>query len=772
MSHSIHQRMSRRLALLLVVFLSGTLSLSAFDPADQLQFANGLYVRGLYDLALDEYLRISREAETFEYLDQVLYRIGECHRRLDNPQAAERFYVRVLREYPEGAYSFRAAFRRAEVLSSMGRYLDALNLFRALLEREDPTGELVAPALYYRGDAARRLLFRDEAVEAFQRVRSEFPDSPFAAYAALDLATMFREDPEQADQVLSLYASVSDNPATDDVGAEALFQQGEWHFRLADYEASAAAYDLLLDRYPEARRTGEARLPAAWAWYHIGRHSEAAALARTVLAGPAPAQEAEWLYLLANCQRQLLRAEDAQATYARLIESYPEHQWARIAAYETALLAFRRDQFDEAIEAAQQIQPDADLRQDLFWLLAESYAAVGRDDEAVQHYRMVLDADPEGPHAPRAMYRLGRVLQNRRDYAQAARTYRELATRFDEDPFAPEAWLAAGFCMVMSDRIDEAIEDWRRLVEQYPDAPLAAEARYQTALAHMQQNRNAEARTAFADFLQHHPASAFAADAHFRMGMLWQDAGDAEAAEQAFRQALAAAPEAELAARVQYRLALNLHGQGKSAEAADLLQSVLLSADAAPPPALLEWLAVYRLEEGAYEQALAAALVLQEQADTAAWRQMAWALIGRSRLGLGQSDEALQALTNGLEEPAHTREGAEAAALIGRIHLEAGRPEEAVPYLEQAIERSADDALADVRARSFFALGEAFETLADHRRAARYYLAVAVLFDDAEWVPQALHRGARMLELSGRTEEQQRTLTELQTRFPDWQPAP
>ena len=769
-SRSGRRALLRPLLAALLFFLSAVLPLQAIRPDQQMQFADGLYTRGLYDLALDEYLRLTREAEDFERMDVVFYRVGECFRRLDSPQAAERFYLRLIREYPESEYRRRAEFRRAETLLHRGRAARAFPLFRAFLA-QDPPDELQAPALYYQGYAARQVGVEADAEELFRRVLDDFPDSPFASYAALDLAAIYRDDPERAGDVADLYARVVTAPATPQVEAEALFQQAEIHFQLAEYEASATAYKRLLEEHPDSPRAADAALQAGWAFHNIGRYAEGATLAREALEDPAHADnEADWLYLLANCQRQLLRNDEAQATYNRLIETYPDHPLSRVATYEIALIAFRGEAYDAAIAHAAGLDPDHIIQADIHWLLAESYAALGRDDEAVQYYRLLLEADPEGEQAPKALYRVGRILQNRQDYAQAARTYRRLVNDFPDDTFAPNALFDAAFSMAMQDRYNEAIDDWERLLETYPEHEVAGESRYQQALALMQVEERERARQSFALYVEKHPAGDFAADAYYWIGVLQERAGRHAEAEAALRAALGLDPSADLSARVQYRLALNLQRQDQADEAAELLQTLLdTPAFRTMPLSLLEWLAVYRLDESAYAQAEEAGKRLRERADSAAWKQIAWSLYGRALLGRKQVAEAQEAFEQSLALDAKTREGAEAAWYLGDLHLEQDLVAEAIPYFEQAAAwATADDAM-DVRARSYFGLGRAADRQEDWRAAARYYLSIGILFDDPELVPEALHRGAEALGKDGRTEEQQRALEELRERYPEWQ---
>lgn len=742
---------------------------------EQVRFADGLYARSLYTLALKEYLDVSRRPDPVEAMDRVLYRIGECYKRLDNPGAAERFYARVLREHPAGTYQERAAFRRAEVLLEQGRDEDALRLFEAFLEAQ-PSESLAPPAHYYFGDAARRTGRTEEAVSAYRRVLDDFPDSPFASYAALDLAGLYEGAPERSAERMDLYQRVAMDPATEQVGAEALFQLMDAHFQHADYERSARAYERLRKRYPSADRTRTAALQAAWAYHNTGRYADGAALAEAALADEDDvAHEAEWWYVLANCRRQLLRAEEARETYTHLIDQFPDNRWARVAAYERALLAFQRDEFEAVLEEADAMEPAEGVEQDMLWLLAESYAALGRADEAVQHYRLLIDADPDGPQAPKAMYRLGRVLQQREDYVQAARTQRELVDRFPDDAMAPEALFLAAYAMAKTDQLDAAVSDWERLVDAYPDHSLAEEARFQAGLAHRRAGRTEQAREAFAGLLAAHPASTFAVEALYWVGVMHQEAGQYAEAEHALRALLEKEPDAELGERARFRLALALQQQDKLAEAADWLQGLLDTATTVRDqltPALLEWLATYRLEEEAFALAAAAAEHLIQRGATAAWQQIGWYLYGRSLLGQEQAAEAVSAFEEAVALDGATREGAEAAWEIGNHYIGRGQAADAVPYLEQAAALAADDALADVRARSYFLLARAAGLEEDWDRAARYYMTVSVLFDDEQWVPEALHRGARALEEAGRPAESEQAREELRERYPDhsWTP--
>ncbi len=755
-------------ASLFLVWACCSFMASAIVPDEQLQFADGLYVRGLYDLALDEYLLLSREAESFERMDLVLYRIGECHRRLNNPEAAERFFMRVLREFPGSTYEQRAAFRRAELFVTRGRLSDGLELFRSFLEKDqDPS--LAAPAWYYVGYAARRLNDEALAEEAFRTVLEQHPEALFAAYAALELAAMYRENPDRTNEVPLLFERVLVNPPTPHAEAEALFQKAEWWFAQGDYVQSAEWYERLFNEHANSPRASEALLQAAWAFFNAGRYAEAAAWAREALEDRTHiARRSDWLYLLANCQRQLLNTDEAQQTYAKLIAEFPGHELARIAAYESTLMSFQMDRYEETIEQARQLPADPALQTDLHWMLAESYAAIGRTDEAVQYYRLILDAGAEDEYTARALFRLASILQGRKEYGPAARTYRQLADRFPADEFVAQALFNAGFCMVMENRYDKAVQDWDRLLKEYSGHPLAEEAEYQRALTLLQMEKHTESLTSFIAFLEKHPSSEYAAESHYWVGILHEQKDELAAAEEAYRKALATNPETGLQDRIEYRLILLIQKEGQYAEAADRLQGLLNSTLLdVMPPSLLDWLTRHWLNEHLYDLALEAAEAMLVTADSPIWEQIGWSLKGRALQELDEIALALEAFERSLQENARTREGAEAAWTLGSLNLKDGNTEVARGYLQRAAEIATDDRLVDIRARSYFALAQVAAEEEDWSRAARLYLSVGILFEDPDLTPSSLYYAAQALSHAGRQTEAAHALQELKKRYPD-----
>ena len=734
--------------------------------SDRMQFADGLYVRGMYDLAVKEYLLVIRDEPAGVPLDTALFRAGECNRQLGRREMAERYYKRILTDFPQSPHRFLAEFRRAELFVTAGQYLDGANLLRALLDA-GPPDDVAASAEYFLGTSLDKLGQAGEAERRLKTVIDKHPTSPFYGYACQALADLGQRAGKPAAEVRELYRLAAERPATPRAGAEALFQWAEHAFKAGDFEESAKAYEQLLEKYPGDRRVPEARLQIAWAFLQSGKNAAALKLADERVAAGEEAGREDWLYIKANALRQLQRADLALAAYDELARQFPGGARQPAAAYEKALIAFRRGQHEKVIEQLAGPSPSAAVEEDRGWLLAESYAALNRPAEALERFQSLAEKFPESDRAAQALYRQAELQQAAGDFEAAAAACRKIAEKYPRHPLVPDALFTAGYAHARLDRHDEALRDWTALLDKYPDYRQADVALYQVAVAQIRLGKEADALRTLEKLLKEYAKTDRAVDALVALSILHEQAGKLDKAEEAVRDALARKPlEAELP-RLKYRLATLLQKQGREDESAALLQTLLdTPVRRDMPPAMLEWLADLQLRREAPADALKAAQALVDQAGTPEWKQIGWYWVGRSREAAGEQDRALEAYARALDQDARTLEAAEAALRLGDLRLATGDAALAETAYQAAAERATDPEAMSLRARSYFGLGRAAAARENWEDAARFYMSVAVLYDDPELAPHSLFEAAVAFEKAGRSDEQRKALEELRARYP------
>lgn len=746
-----------------------TLPAGAMTLEERLQFADGLYTRGIHDMAIKEYSAILSAHSQGAHVDKVLFRRGECYRLTNNRVGADKDYRRIYMEFGKSAFRFRAGFRRADLYREAGRDAEAAALYAAVL-KDKPPAEVASACVFFTAETQINRKQFSEAAATLEQLRKNYPKSRFDSYALLKLAELYAGELAQTDKALSLYAAASEAPATERIGAEALFLLADLHFSRKEYERSAERFGALLKTYPKDVRVAESRMKAGWAAYYAGRYADALSHIEGALGQVGDDKSDEWLYLRANCERQLLRNEQSTVTYQRLINESPNSKYAQAARYELALVHYKTGRFEEAIAQAEQVDVSGELARDVYWLLGESHAALEHQDEAIQYYRLVTTKFSESNLAADASYRLAHLLQKRGEYQEAARYFGKTARDFPDADTAPKALFASGICLQKLKRHDEAARDWAKLVSDYAKHPLAQEALYQKGMSEMRMERMMDAIETFRSLLERYPKSDYRVDALYWRGTLLAQDEQYEDAETEFRMALKAKPRRELEREATFGLAMVLYQRDQLKEAAELFSSVLDTPvrERFSPP-LLRWLAEYRLQQKSYDLAVQPAQLLIDAAVSDIWSQSGWALVGRCALGRGDTKAARDAFGKANALPVSGPFAAEAALKLGELVLEADAAEaaNALLYFQRAASLASSDGQLSVRAHAYAGMGKASEVVGDAEAAARYYMSVAILYDDAELVPQCLSRAATAFSSVSQTNAAQQAVAELRERYPE-----
>lgn len=734
---------------------------------EQIRFADGIYLRGFYETAVGEYLALLRDYPDSEHVAAALYRTGECYRQMGNQAGAERFYKRLTTEFPKSEQAPRAELRRAELAIAEERHADAAGILNQLLLGGAPE-ETAAAASYYLGYSRWKAGDRKGAGTAYARMLEEHGKSPYASYAALDLAALHAGDKIDDAQMTGWFEKAVETAATPSAKAEALFRWGDWAYRQERYQVAADTLQSLLVEFPEERRARDARLATAWSLYYLERTAEAMELADKLVASASDAETAaSGVYLRANCLRKLNRDGEALTDYGAVVRDYPGTRFAGRAAYEIMVTHFKRGEHEKALVAAP-VQPDAANAVDVLWMRAECERALGRTDAARGRYEALVQEHPRLAQAVPALLRLGEMAREAGRMEEAATLFRRVAEEYPKNAAVEEALKASALARQRTGDAKGALADWEALLERKPDAETAAEARLQKALVQIELKKAGDAMETLEALLQDRSGGQQAARAQYWRGVLLSEKSKWDQAEQALRACLAATPDAQTEALARLRLAVVLQRQDRMDEAADQIDPLLADPlRVAENPALVEWVVQRRFDQGQHERALQAATALASHAREASWRQIGWYWVGANQSQLGQEQEAIAAYEKSVGEPAETREGAESQLLLAGLELKAGRHAKAAErYAAAAQSATGEDALG-LRVRAYFGLGEAAEAAGQPEKAARHFMSVAVLFDDPEWTPHSLFRAGTLFGQAGKPAEQAGAWNELKSRYPE-----
>jgi peptidoglycan lytic transglycosylase len=302
-------------------------------------------------------------------------------------------------------------------------------------------------ATFYLGEARHQAGDLAGAAAAFERMRSEYPQSVMTPRGDLELAQVLLamgKNAEAAATAAHLAAAAHDSEIEQNarlVEARAMLGEGD----------SKTAYSVamsLREQYPRAGTDAQAR-ELAWA---------------IIAANPSVADSTSLDYRRREAELLLREAEPALA----LIQ-------ARKALAESLA---------------------APVRAELLWVLARAeHASPAREERALVEY---LSVAPRGPAAPAVLYHLALIYWNQNALDRARNTFARVAAGFPSSEYAPGAMLRIGRIYEEQDRYDSARAEYLRAVARYHRGPSAAEARFRAPWTYFMTGHFASAAAMFA----------------------------------------------------------------------------------------------------------------------------------------------------------------------------------------------------------------------------------------------------------------------------------
>src|SRR6516164_6558074 len=156
----------------------------------QLDYANGLFTRKLYDLAAPEYQKYLDDFPGRPGRANAYFSLGECYRNLNRVSSARANLQKVLNDYGDSEFAGPAAYALAEMAFADKDYAAALPLFhRASAKSNEPA--VMLSARYFEARCLEATGRKDEAADIYAQVADAGNANPYREDAHVTAASIF-----------------------------------------------------------------------------------------------------------------------------------------------------------------------------------------------------------------------------------------------------------------------------------------------------------------------------------------------------------------------------------------------------------------------------------------------------------------------------------------------------------------------------------------------------------------------------------------------------
>jgi len=753
---------------------SAPLETEALDRR-QLEYANALFTRKLYDLAIPEYQKYLDDYPAAAGRANAYFSLGECYRNLSRASNARTNFQKVLNDYGGSDFAGPAAYALAEMAFTQKDFTAALPLFHrsAATSRESA---VALSARYFEARCLEVLDRKDDACDIYEQVAEAKNPNPYREDARRTAASIALARGRKND-ALRQYEALANETQKAPLKAEATVRAGLLAVDLQQVEKGKVD-KAMGDKAMALLQKGRS-LPESGPWralaqvgilrlqFQSGQYAQLLADYKEVQQKVPEEARAEILLLAANSHRQLGHAADAEAIYRDIIARYPDREEAKDARYQRLINIYNSDPSALPPEADEFLasNPTAERADQAKLLKAEALYKQQNYPRAAPIYAELRASQLSAKLRAEAALKLGLCCMQMKDNAGIIDAFGYFVQAFPDSPHAPFAFAQRALAYQEDKNYDAELSDLNMILTKYPGAHEREAALQQKALILGEQQNPKGMTETFRQLLKEFPKSPVAAQAQYYIGKAAFEAKD-------YKTALASLDSARRLNKEQYYnlatvriISSFFYLRDRAALTNEVNSFMTESPNKNIPGEILEWLGIEYYNEKNYATAEKYLSALGQIDNPPNVKPDFWFYLGDAAAKLKNFAEAEDAFGKYLQIGNDPAGKAKVLLALGAVKIAAHKPDDAQKIAEQIMTLQPE---GRVNAEARLLAGEVQLERGRFDDAGKAFMGVALLYDDPAITPRALQKAALAYQRAGKADEAERVTRQLREKYPNY----
>jgi TolA-binding protein len=421
-------------------------AIAALGDGPDLQGA--FFSKGVAELALG---RTQEAAESFARAGQgsardvgekAEYQVALLHAGANQDVEAIASLDRYLTRFPTGANTEEAARLLASLLEKRGDTAAALARWD-LLVKSFSRSAMFSEYLFRRASVLLRQSRFSDALDDFQRLRKEYPGSPWRAESSYAIGWVYSQRGEYA-RALPFFEEAAGIKASGETAERGRLSVGICLFNMSSFDRALASLQALERDKPKSLSSGTIALYIGRTFYRLERLQEAAsrlADAASLLGSNAPEAADAW-YWLGWAQLRLNRLTEARDAFLEVSERFPADPRSAEALFRAGICETMRAQDGAAVglfDRVLALRVDDVTREQAMYERAWALWRLGRKPEAHDALQALSRGYPAGRLAPEAWFRLAEEALRENRYDEARAGFARVSGDFPKSALAVQA---------------------------------------------------------------------------------------------------------------------------------------------------------------------------------------------------------------------------------------------------------------------------------------------------------------------------------------------
>ncbi|HNW44027.1 MAG TPA: tetratricopeptide repeat protein [Elusimicrobiales bacterium] len=461
---------------------------------------------------------------------------------LKKPGEALRAFQNTVDLAPASDVAEQALFMILHTEYTRGNFNNILTSYQFIFKHLPPAGsKWRALSLLYVAEAYMAINLVEDARNIYNTIMRIYPNDVSTLYAQEGLVWChsLSGDTEAAararEKLRNLKAAF---PDAEQPGGEDALALADSHFNRKDYENAFQLYEAFATAQPDSRYAAAALYRAGLALYRLRYYSQAVETwSRLFQKYPAAPETEPADFQIADILFRAQKYNEAAAAYERILSRYPKSLQLSLAWLRMAQVRYSLKQDEAAIEQARQAVlnfPMAPEAVDAFDLAEAVF-----DRSPGLNFSAWLGGlaahTPFDRTSGEALFRLGRRLFEKKDYAGAIANLKKFSVDYIDHPEIKDAQFYLGEAYFQAGEMDNAAGVFDRFTRNYPDAKEHAVALFRLGNAYYNQKKHEEAAAAYSNLVSLYPQSEYVKPALFNLALCYKTTGAVDKAEAAYR---------------------------------------------------------------------------------------------------------------------------------------------------------------------------------------------------------------------------------------------
>ncbi|MEO5721254.1 MAG: tetratricopeptide repeat protein [Chthoniobacterales bacterium] len=739
----------------------------------QLNYANGLFLRKIYDLAIPEYEKFLGQFQGAAGRASAFFYLGECYRTLNKTAPARTSFQSVLNEYPESDFAGPAAYGVAEILFNQKDYAGAVSLFHRSAAKTKESA-LALSARYFEARCLENLEKKEDAANLYLQVVEAKNPNPFREDSRMAAGAILNARGRKTD-ALRQYEALANETSKPELKAETTvraglialeLQQAEKGKDKAMQEKAVALLHKGRSLAEAGKWRGIAQVGLLRLFYSTGQYAQVLAEYKKSQENIPEDVRAEMMLVAANSERQLGNEKAAETIYAQIVAKYPSREEAKDARYQRLINIYNStpSALVGAVDEFLATNPTAERADQAKLLKAETFYKEGKFAEAAPLYEELRASQLSPKLRAEAAYKLGWCYVQTKSMPRVVDAFTYFLKAFPENPQAPVALTQRSLAHQETKSYAEAIADLDALLKNYPQAKEREGALQQKALLLGQQDNGKAMSETFQQLLKEYPKSAVAAQAQYYIGKAAFEAKDYEAAIPALEAARKLNKEQFYTPSTVRIISSYFYLKNRAALTAEIDKFLAADPNAKVPGEILQSIGIEFYNEKNYAAAAKYLTLLGTGQPTGVSADF-WFYLADAHTKLGQFAAAEASYEKYLQNATDPAARVKTLLALGATKIAAHKADEAQKIAEEIMSLQPE---GKVNAEARLLAGDVQVERGNFEEAAKSFMSVALLYDDPAITPRALQKAATAYEKAGKSAEAQKASEQLRAKYPEF----